>query len=463
MKISKRDGSLERKVLIGLIVDAHVLGKIASRWREGLFKTKWANLVAKWCVDYYNQYSKAPKADIENLFISWASTYADKDTVQLVDKFLSGLDQEYEHLEENINSDYLIDQAGKHFNAVQLQRLSETIAGDIDRGHIEEASKRVVDYSLVEVGNGSGVDVFNDKEALKAAADLETKPLIKYTEALYHFFLDAFVPDSFIAALAPEKRGKTFWLTDIAWRGIEQGKNVAFFSVGDMSERQMMRRLMSRATERPFKAKKKYNIPTMFEKEPGSAPVYSFKAKRTTTSLKAVDAYKAFKAHRKKHNLRPDCLKLSTHPNDSISVKGVEAILQQWERDGWVADVVVIDYADILAMPDGGTETRDKINSTWKQLRALSQRRHVCLVTATQADAASYEVASMNMTNFSEDKRKFSHVTGMFGINQTDEEKRAQQYRLNWIVLRESDYDVSKEVHVIGCLDIGQPAIFSVF
>ena len=51
-----------------------------------------------------------------------------------------------------------------------------------------------------------------------------------------------------------EKRGKTFWLIDMAWRGMLQRKKVAFFATGDMSQRQMMRRFIARAAKRPFKA-----------------------------------------------------------------------------------------------------------------------------------------------------------------------------------------------------------------
>ena len=40
------------------------------------------------------------------------------------------------------------------------------------------------------------------------------------------------------------------------------------------------------------------------------------------------------------------------------------------------------------------------------------------VVTATQADANSYDRTSLKMSNFSEDKRKLAHVTAMYGLNQ---------------------------------------------
>ena len=56
----------------------------------------------------------------------------------------------------------------------------------------------------------------------------------------------------------------------------------------------------------------------------------------------------------------------------------------------------------------------NQINTTWKQLRALSQDRHCLVVTATQANAGSYtREAPMDRRSFSEDKRKLAHATGI--------------------------------------------------
>jgi replicative DNA helicase len=172
-------------------------------------------------------------------------------------------------------------------------------------------------------------------------------------------------------------------------------------------------------------------------------------------------AWKALQVYSKK---RGDCLKLSTHPNSSLTVPGLNAILHQWEveRD-WKADVIIIDYADILAPENGRDESREATNKIWKRLRGLSQERHSLVITATQADAQSYSQATIGRNNFTEDKRKLAHVTGMIGINATDAEKVEGICRLNWIVLRENEFSEDTCVHVAGCLGIGQPAILSTF
>ena len=121
-------------------------------------------------------------------------------------------------------------------------------------------------------------------------------------------------------------------------------------------------------------------------------------------------------------------------------------------------DVIIIDYADILA-PEPNTgqlNIRDQINSTWKALRRLSQEKHCLVIAPTQADAASYNQTLLDLRNFSEDKRKLSHVTGMLGLNQTKEEKGRGIMRLNWIVLREDNFQTDRCLYVGQCLTLGR-------
>jgi hypothetical protein len=463
MKIDKLSGTEARQILTAMIVDQVTLGRITAKWEPtGMFESQWCNVVANWCVDYYRHYSSSPGKSIVGLFQTWASKGKDKDTIALVEKFLGGLSGEYELLSKEVNSQYVIDMAAKYFTRTKLRRLSTSIEADLDVGALEDASKRVTDYGVVELSGEAGIDVMRDQEALMAAFAEKEEPLIVYPGALGQFFDDAFERDSFIAFMAPEKRGKTFWLIDVAWMGLLQRRKVAFFAVGDMSQAQMLRRIMTRAARRPLKPGVVY-IPTNIVREDDERHATPSHKKLTFDApLSWQAARKACKEVMKRKVMSKETLfRLSTHPNSSISVSGIDAQLKVWAREGWNPDVVVIDYADILAMPDGGTEPRNQTNAAWKQLRALSQRWHCCTVTATQADASSYDTDILKKSNFSEDKRKLAHVTGLVGINQTSEEKELGVCRLNWIVRREGTYSETHCVHVAGCMAVCSPAIRS--
>jgi hypothetical protein len=246
-----------------------------------------------------------------------------------------------------------------------------------------------------------------------------------------------------------------------------QGRRVAFFEVGDMSEWQIMLRFMTRAAKRPLKAtdpEHPLKFPINIEHAPDSSfAVVEHEDHHYANNLKWKEAVAASSRIIQKRNGQ-DLLRLSTHANGTIGVDGLYSVLESWERDGWgTPDVVVIDYVDLLTPPHGFKESRDQINATWKGLRRMSQEYHALVVTATQADADSYTAETQTMANFSEDKRKNAHVTGIVGINQTPAEKSQGLQRLNWLAGRAFDFSPDTNCHVAGCLGIANPAILSIF
>jgi len=462
MRIEKKTNNDERRVLTGMIVDKIVLGRIYAKYEPGMFQSKWANLIARWCVKYYKKYEKAPLNQIEELYERWSTKSKDKHTINLMERFLGGLSDEYEQAEKESNSDYLIDLAGRHFNQVKIKRLMEEMESSLDDGTPEKAAEMVASYNQIEMGVGEGIDILQDKEAIREAFLDKQEPLITYPGALGRFFKPALERDAFVAFVGPDKVGKSFWLIDISYRAMTQRKRVAYFEAGDQSKNQVMRRLMTRISKRPIYPCT-VDIPTSieFDKETRQALV-DWNSQPFKKKMSWQHAYKKCKKlMRIKVKSKESYFKLSCHPNSTLSIRIIQSILQNWARDGWVPDVIVIDYADILDMSHPKLEGRDLIDETWKRLRSMSQIYHCLVVTATQSDAAAYGTRVITKENFSGDKRKNAHVTGMIGLNQTDAEKKDGVTRLNWVVLREGKFRETKCVHVAGCLGVANPAIRS--
>ena len=252
MKIEKRSSDEERRILIGMIVDSIVLGRIGSKWKSRMFRSKWANIVAGWCLQYYEKYEEAPLSHIESLYETWTGTSEDKNVIDLVGKFLASLSEEYEELKDESNSDYIIDLAGRHFNQVQIEKLMESMQSDIDRGKTVEAHRRLSSYNQIEMGLGKGIDVLQDTEAIKKAFESKAESLVRYPGDLGKFFGNAFERGGFISFMGPEKRGKSFWLADVAYRGMLERRRVALFEAGDMGEDSIIRRLMVRVAKCPL-------------------------------------------------------------------------------------------------------------------------------------------------------------------------------------------------------------------
>lgn len=471
MKLTRAGGGRnERLIVTGLITNRAVLAAVSELWDGKLFSSRWANIVTGWCVDYYRKFRKPPARRVESLFDRWAAkNERDKDTVGLVSSFLTDLNAEYKTRRRDVDPDYVADLAREYFDRVRLDALKEEIAGLIDDGDIKEAWRRVGAVRPVELGTGGGpVRPLADRQGMKRAFEVKDDVLITYPGALGEFFGDALAREGLIAVHAPEKRGKSTILLELMFQAMTLGRKVAMFQLGDLSKVQFDRRFYARVCRRPFFATK----PGRMEKIPeflappttgDGLPDIRHVEKRWETNLSEGFAAKRVAKLRKKHGR--DAFRLSVHPARTLSVHGMQNILTRWEeQDGWKPDVVVCDYAELFAALDGkSTGDREQVNQTWLALASLRLAKHYLIITATQTDADSYDSELITMKNFSEDKRKHSHVTGSFALNQTDEEKELGLYRMNWLTGRDWAYNSSKFVYAAGCAAIQSPWMFSTF
>jgi hypothetical protein len=452
MKAKRYDGNEAVRILIGMATDRSVCARIASQWtQDGLFASRWENMVGAWCVKHLAKHGVPIGRHIESVFENWAERRDDEKTIRLLEKFLTNLGDEHDR-ESPLAADYVLDMAGTHFNAVRMRREMELAEMDLEAGHVEEANERLRSLERVELGAGSTVVPSQDFEAWVEAFDTEAnRPLVELPGDLGEFVGSEFDRDSFVSFTGAYGRGKSWWMLEIAYQAVRQKRRVMLFEVGDMSRRQVFKRLGQRASRRPRKDMViKYPI-SFTDKEEG--PIIRER------KLKAVDvrtAYKAWKRMDKAGRFR-----LSVHSSGSVSAVGIASIVQEAERGGWVPDVAIIDYADLLAPPKGIEQRREQIDETWKILRRLSQDMHCLVVTASQGDAASYQQDLIRGKNFSDSRTKNDHITAGFGINVSEADKDKGVMRLNWLKRRDDEFSENWQVAVAGCLAIGCPMILS--
>lgn len=462
MRIERREGKTERRILTGMIVDQQVLGKIAPKWEGGLFRSRWANVVGQWCVDYHLKYRKAPGASVAGMFESWSQENGDEETIKLVERFLASLSDDWEGAAKESNSDYVVDQAAEYFNSIRVAKTIEAAQGDLDSGRPAQAVKRLQTFGRIEMGAGSAVDVLNNSEIWQQAFDKPREPIVTYPGALGQFFGDIFSRDSFVFFMAGEKRKKSFWLLDLAYQAVRQRRKVAYFEAGDMSQHQVLHRLASRITRRPLQACTIKYPKSITHAEGDTHATVTYEERKFDRGLdwrRTWEEVRKF-ARRRTKSKKP-YFKMSCHPNSTLSANNIQTIIQGWQQENnWVPDVVIIDYADILAKGPGGPEGRDAINDTWKHLRRISQMFHCCVVTASQADADSYDAYVLTRRNFSEDKRKYSHITGVITINETEDEVEEGVQRLTKLMAR-SERESHRQLYVANCFDLAMPAVRS--
>lgn len=502
---------IERRIITGMIVSTDYLKEIRPLWNQRLLESETAGILADWCLTHFDEYKVAPGKDIENIYNAHLKNGLSKERAESIELVLRGLSDEYERKQFNVP--YLVDQSRSYFQERHLTLYAEDIRNELRAGNVSEAEKLASGYHPIANQITKAIDPFSDSEKIRQAFQEAQKPLIRFSKTLGRFWNEQMVRDAFVALMGPEKRGKTFWLIELAMRGMACGCNIAFFQAGDMSELQMIKRLCVYLAKRSDKARycedvfyplldcannqlglcrrkerESYQsapfdmndvsldkitfqqLVEAYDKNKDHQPCHNchnnrgvvwLVKRKPVEPLNWKDAWRKIQEWRTKHRKQ---FRLVTYPNETLTVAEIKTLLDTWEReDGFVPDIIAIDYADILAPdPDcSRLDYRNQQNKIWQRLRRLSQQKHCLLLTATQAAATSYEHDTLRLSDFSETKTKYAHVTAMYGLNQTDREKQIGIMRINELVVREGEFDRENQVKVLQRLQTGRPYLGS--
>ena len=508
---------IERKIIIGLITSTEFLREIEGEWNPMYIESRAGRMISDWCWEYFKEYKEAPMQEIETIFMSKLKKGIDKELANEIEEdILPTLSEEY--VKER-KSAHLLQKARDYFVERQIQIHVDQLSTLLDKGKTDEAKLKVEAFKIKEKSEIKGVD-FSDPSSLekvKQAFDDVYQNVIKFSGALGDFFNDDLVRGSLIGIQASEKRGKTFFLLELMMTAYEQGRNVVFFQAGDMTEAQQIVRIGIYLTQRSNKEKyigtryipvkdcinnqkdncnkkiracdfglfgeemntrediTREDLIEAYESNPDYKPCYNclawnthkwgtpwiqkIEVKKVLTRKDAIQAFDKFfvKAGRS--------IKLISFLTGTLTATMMKNQLQEWkEKEGFVPDVILCDYPDIMDSEIKG-EFRHQENDKWMKLRSISQEFNACLIVPTQAKSTSYKKETMSRDDYSEDKRKYAHVTAMYGLNQDPDgrEKQIGIMRINRLVLREGEFIESECVHVLQHLAIGRPNLGSYY
>jgi len=500
---------IERRIITGMIVSDEYMHKVARIYEQTFLKSVSARTLAQWALTYYRQYNRTAGQDIQGIYTSHLRNGLDKETAEDIELILTGLSRDYDR--KTFNVDYLLDETLKYFTSRRLKEHIETIQGELDAGSLVEAEKIAIGYSRIAQSSNNVIDPFAP-ESVESAFKKRAEPLFTFGKALGRMMNSQFVRGGFIAFMGPEKRGKSQTLMDIGMRAVMSNCNVAFFQAGDMGAEEQTMRICTYIAKRS--ADEKYCgellIPVsdclssqndrckirdrtskcglVFAGEFNEKTYDEFReihkeneeytacdsencSRRQSTfwfiRRGPVEPLTKNDAKRIMHNFRrryKKQFKLVTYANETLTISEIKAVLDTWEQtELFVPDVLIVDYLDICA-PDPDTakmDIRHQENKKWQRSRSLSQSRHCLFITATQTDTDSYKANILKMDNFSETKTKYAHVTAMYGLNQSEREKKIGIMRINEIVIREGDFDRTNAVCVLQRRQIGRPYLGS--
>lgn len=197
--------------------------------------------------------------------------------------------------------------------------------------------------------------------------------------------------------LGASKRGKSHVLTNIAYGALKQGLNVVYYSL-EMASKKVLRRMHLRI----------------------AGPKADIRADPQAFGevLRARQA-----------RLIKGRLLVKRYPSRGATPDDLRAHLTMVIAQGFVPDVVVVDYGSILRPNKATGEVRHDIAAIYLELRAIAGEFNVGMWSAAQANRGSVNKELVTMADFAECFEIVMHLDVGFSVCMTDDEKARNEGR----------------------------------
>jgi len=474
---------------------ASILEQVDRKRGQAAFENTDINKISAWCMVYYRKYKKSPGKFIKEIFHSNAGSMS-KEEQDITWDIIKKIDSET-FCDSRVNIDYILDKTIDYFKIRLLKILGDTLVACSDAGNLDSAESALVDFRRIEKASANFVNIFATEEIKKYFDDRndKTNVLFRFPGALGDMIGD-FERGWLVSFLGPPKRGKTFWLQETAFQALLNGFKVIFISL-EMDAFGMKKRFYKRITARADAAgdfiypvfdclrnqddscKKKQRsgfgkIEGQVTEEGFARDAYNHKVctecrnnNKQRDFIQAIWYEKVSKPEMKKSSTinlfssldKPfrENFRFGSYPSFSANLSEIKSDIDQLEQvDNFIPDVIILDYADILAPEDTRQVGRERIDDTWKALKNIASTRHALVVTASQSNRSSIDKQFVTQVHVAEDIRKLAHVDLMLVINQQRMEKKMKTVRIGVVAGRESDFDQQKSVQVLQNVALGQ-------
>ena len=443
----KIDVSNEIDIILNLIMSNNFCKEIIPILRVRDLELDYARIIATWIIEYYNKFNESPKNNFMKLYRSHTLEIDNDDLRENILTFI----QKVDNYEINKNEDFSIQEAIRYLKGKNLKNLSLDIESYIVSGDIDKAESLITKYRKIEKNSGDSVDILTDYVTITDLLTEEKNKLFSFRGA-YGKLVGDIHREDFIAFVASMKVGKTFTLIDCGIEALKNGYNVVFFSL-EMSLTNMVKRIWKTLSGHVMDD---IDITIPFFVENGDKYTIAKKTIQKKTS-ESLDIEKQQKKLRRL--FRGGNFKVFAEPAYSLTVEKLETKLDDLNHDGFIPDVIIIDYADIMLPSNRSMDYRNQLDDIWKRLRALAQKRKCAVFTASQANRSAIN-KEVGAESISEDIRKLAHVTSMVSISKDDFCRKNSLAMFTQLAVREGE-PITDKVIATQCLSLGRSVLDS--
>jgi len=503
----KVDTDIERKLIIGLITSTAFCQEIIPKLKilgMDTFQISFARKVAQWVIDYYEDIGEAPQKHIQDIFNTEKEKLSEEEK-ELVSDFLDLLSKEYEN-ESQFNVAYLRKKTLEYLKTRTFEIFFERGLSYVEQGKLKHAERLYLDFTKVPEETIETFDPFSEKEVRLYELDGEVNRLVEMPGDLGKVIGGPLERSWLVSLAGPEKRGKSFFLEEFVFQCLFDGLKVFWVSL-EMNKYVLKGRIYTRITaaikepgniiipipdcknnQQGICNKKKRINNIKLVDEFGALPEFDPRSKyspctvcRTIPRRKGIPPNRTFtpdywfeeirveeittkiieKRTKQFRQMFGSNLRCRAYPAFSANFDDIQHELDLLEMEGFVPDIIAIDYFDILAEEKGVRSDRGSIDKTWKRGKNLAAERDCLVITPDQTNKTSRERETIRSTDTTEDKRKDAHVDLKLAINQTMQENDDGVARIG-VLFHRHRKTTSKQAMVFQSLELANPFMDSV-
>jgi hypothetical protein len=491
LKRKRIDTNLEKNVLIGMLVSADFLRDIYPIIDYKYFQNEGSRKIASWCVKHYEHYEAAPIEHISDIFDVESAKMKEEDA-EMVRVLLEEVLEKYENT--TVNVAYLVDEATKYFKQREQEITAREFKALVDLGDLEAAEARLEKYRKIQKIASHWVNPLSEEAVDKFFTD-ETDTLFKFPGQLGEF-MGEFERGWLIGLSGRFKGGKTWLAQEFGVIGVLNRLRVVMVNL-EMPEKKLKGRLYKRITAMEGDNEQSYIYPTFDclrnqqghchlakrvnsialyeagESPPDFSPDNPYRpcvACRFDGSENYIPAVwyelilrppfdvhtvqKALKVYRRNYG---HLMRLKCYPRYSANLSDIKRDLDILEQtEGFIPDIVIVDYVDILKPEDEQKAGVEKEDRSWIALAQLAAERRCLVVTPTQITKEGQSSDSIRVEHMARWVGKLGHVDAMYGVNQSTAEKARGLLRINTLAHRYKDFDETEMVTLIQQISLGQ-------
>lgn len=131
--------------------------------------------------------------------------------------------------------------------------------------------------------------------------------------------------------------------------------------------------------------------------------------------------------------------KIHEFPSGTLKPSQLRRLIERYKARGIVFDLIIVDYADIMAPEYRSDNSIDNFRSIYIDLRAIASEENAAVLTATQTNREGAKAMVAKMTDVADDFNKIRTADIIISINSNEAERASGESRLYFAASRNSE------------------------